>query len=114
MEDWGQWCCSPHRYTISGRVTQVKNYPNIEDTIPIVSAMIITGTQPTSAIPVTNSSATLTTTNDIINQINPSVKNLTGRVMSLSAPPTTRFTSPSMNTNTKREDIPSVRLTPDR
>ena len=80
----------------------------------MANAMIITGVQPFSVTPVTNSSVMITTIIEILNQIIPRVKNLIGRVIIRRIPHTMRFTRPSIKTNTKRELVTSDKTTPVR
>ncbi len=84
----------------------------MDEIMPITSAIIITDIHHSRVTPETNSSVIRTTTRDIINPITPSVKNLIGSVMILNAPQIIRFTSPSINIKTSREEIPELRFTP--
>ncbi len=75
---------------------------------------MIIGSHPMSVTPVTNSSVRYTTKSDIANPKSPSVSHRIGRVMSLRAPQTMRFTRPRINVNTKRDVVPAAKVTPCR
>ena len=80
----------------------------------ITTAMMMIGSQPARVTPVTNSSVRYTTKSDIANPRRPRVSHLIGRVMSLSIPQTTRFTSPSIPVKMRRDVVPDANVTPVR